>query len=181
MVGGGNSNHAIMTQNDSENVTESENSSYRARVQSGFKPYRYRLNKWIQRRMGRKPAYMVTRGGIEVHYFNFADTDTLPFDLETYRNTQIFMGNWANPWYVDVDGITEEYDNFAECEINDSSDIFGTEYVYPSQKWKTLANQKALAEMFTGRSINTDQLRKLLYVVIGGLVLIGLIVALGGG
>lgn len=168
-----------MTQSESETEPTNQNDSIRNRVQSGFKPMRVRALWWLQRRLNRKPAYRLTRNGVEVHWFNFSDTDTLPFDLETYRETQVFIGNWANPWKIDVDGITDEYDNFVECEINDSSDIFGTDYVYPSQKWKLLANQNALSEMFTGRSINTDQLRRLLYLNMGAILLVGAILIFG--
>lgn len=168
-----------MTDSTEENSGHNiENNS--VHLQKGFVPLRVRLKRWIQRRFNRKPAYRITRNGVVVKYFNFADTSTLPFDLETYRDTQIFIGSWANPWYVDIDSITDEYDDFTEQSVTKISDVFGGKHVYPSQRWKILSNQQVIQEMFEGRSLDQDQFKRLLYANLGGLVMIGLFLIFGG-
>lgn len=160
---------------DGDNIED--NSVY---LQKGFVPRRVRLKRWMQRRFNRKPAYRITRNGVVVKYFNFSDPQTLPFDLETYRDTQIFIGSWANPWKVDIDSITDAYPDFTEQEITEVSDVFEEKHVYPSQRWKVLANQQVIQEMFEGRSLNQDRVVRLLYATLGGLIMIGLFLIFGG-
>lgn len=168
-----------MTDSTGENDGDNENIT-RVYQQRGFLPRRVRIKRWWQRRFNRKPAYRITRNGVVVRYFNFSDTDSLPFDLETYQDTQIFIGSWANPWYVDIDSIEKAYPDFTKQETTEVSDVFGEKHVYPSQRWKMLANQHALQEMFEGRTLNNETIQRLLYAVLGGLVLIGLFLIFGG-
>lgn len=172
-----------MTQNDETKSSESENSdtnALRKGIQKGFHPIRYRLHKFFHKTFSRKPAYMVKKNGIEVRYFDFNDTDTLPFDPETYSETQLFIGSWANPWYVDIDEIKEQYDDFTEETVTKVDDVFSKKHIYPSQRWKMLANQNVLSEMFIGRSLRQQRVIRLLYAVLGGIVVLGLITVFGG-
>lgn len=168
-----------MTQPDTEkNPAETQNSiSQKSNGRIGIKN---RINKFIHRLFGRKPAYRITRNGVEVKYFDLDDTDSLPFDKETYRNTQIFIGKWSNPWFIDIDNIEDEYPNFAEQDITQISDIFSEKYVYPSQRWKLLANQNVLKDMFVGGMMNEQQLKRLMYIVLAGIGFIALLLVFGG-
>lgn len=149
-------------------------------TQTGFHPIRYRLNKFFHRCFSRKPAYRIQPTGIEVRYFNFDKTETLPFDMDTYNETQLFIGSWANPWYVDFDAIEDNYDDFTKEEITKVDDVFGEQYIYPSQKWKTLANQNVLSEMFVGKTRRQERVIRLLYAVLGGLILLAILTIFGG-
>lgn len=149
-------------------------------TQSGFHPIRYRLNRFFHRCFSRKPAYRIRPNGIEVRYFNFDNPETLPFDKDTYNETQIFIGKWANPWYVDFEAIEEQYDNFTEDTITTVDDVFEKQHIYPSQRWKTLANQNVLSEMFVGRSVRQERVIRLLYAVLGAIAILFILTVFGG-
>lgn len=176
MVGRGNSNYTIMTQSsDSDNSKSDENNT-----QNGKISRRYRLHQFFHTLFNRKPAYMITRTGIEVKWFDFSNPQTLPFDTDTYNDTQIFIGDWANPWYVDVDAIEDQYDDFTKAEITTVNDVFKKKHIYPSQRWKTLANQNVLSEMFIGRTMRQERVVRLLYAVCGGLLILAILILFGG-
>lgn len=168
-----------MTPPETENTPDTPKNNT-SRLQRGFIPIRNRVNRFIQRVFKRKPAYLITETGIETHYFNFAKDETLPFDTETYADTQIFIGNWANPWYFDIAEIENEYENFSEKDITKIEDIFEKEYVYPSQRWKLLANQNVLRDMFVGGAIDDARIMRLLYALLAGVGLLGILVVFGG-
>lgn len=143
-------------------------------------PIKVRIDRFFQGLFGRKPAYRITKHGVEIEYFDFSDTDNLPFDLETYQDTQIFIQDYANPWYFDLDSIEENYPNFTEEEVTKVSDVFAEKHVYPSQRWKLLANQNVLRDMFVGGAFNDQRIMRLLYLIGGGVGLL-LLIILGGG
>lgn len=168
-----------MTENAKSQSAESENNS-NSPIPYVSKPLTHRINRWVQSRFNRKPAYRITKHGIEVEYLDFTDTEKLPFDLETYRETQLFIGSYANPWRVDIDSIEEAYPDFTEQKISNIQDVFAKRHVYPSQRWKLLANQNALRDMFVGGAIDDQRILRLLYLAIVGIGFIAILLLFGG-
>ena len=124
----------------------------------------------------RKPAFLIKRNGIEIHFFNFANTDALPFDKNTYQDTQIFIGDWANPWYVDIDSIEEQYDEFSYNESLDN--LIEEKHVTPSQTYKTYMGQRLLADMIMGAGFDEEKIVRILYAI-GGAVAFILLLLIG--
>jgi len=172
-----------MTDSTVENSAEStldDNINPLTNLAAVSAPWRHRVHAWINRRFGRKPAYLITKHGIETHWFDFSDTGNLPFDRDTYRDTQLFIGNWANPWYVDIESIKDAYPDFTEQNITTIENVFTDKHVYPSQRWKLLANQSVLRDMFVGGGFDEQRIMRLLYALCAGVGFIAILLLFGG-
>lgn len=124
--------------------------------------------------LNRKPCYRIHENGVEVRYFNFANPDKLPFDVNTYGNCQVFIGSWANPVYVDIQSFAEEYEEYDP----DKHSLEG-QHIIPSQRYKLYMAQGVLSDSFSTATMKTDML---LYAILGvGLLsFITLIVTIAG-
>lgn len=78
----------------------------------------------FRRSINQKPAYVIGKNGIRVEWHDFSDPTSLPFDRDTFENSNLFLGDYANPWSVDFDSIAEEYGEEKDIE---KESLFGNE------------------------------------------------------
>lgn len=141
---------------------------------------RYKIKTALLGIVNKKPAFRIHRNGVDVKYFNLSDTKNLPFDRDTYNDTQVFIGKWSNPWYFDIDKIEDAYPNFEEENITKIEDVFSKKHVWPSQRWKLLANQDVLNQMFVGGALSSERIVRLLYLIAAGIGFVGILILFGG-
>jgi len=134
-----------------------------------------KLKDGFSRSVNRKPAYRITENGIEVDYFNFDNPKSLPFDIETYNDCNLFLGDYANPWHVDLDAIESEYEEFGSGDP--ITDLVEKKHVMPSQKYKTYMNQNVLQSTFSFGGLEFERLKYIAYMILGG-VAINLVITL---
>lgn len=133
-----------------------------------------RLKIWINGVLNKKPVYNITQNGIKREFYNLKDTKNLPFDPDTYEDTQLFIGhNYANPWYVDIESIEKQYDIYEYNHTLDS--LIEQKHVIPSQRYKRLMIDDTISNTF---SPNRQNLQRLQQIVIAIAVGVGFLVML---
>lgn len=159
----------MTSENDSNNSQSEDNSSSRLPSMPEWRPTLPPFKVWLKekflRTANKKPAYRITQDGIARDWFNFNKTETLPFDKDTYRKTQLFLGDYANPWYVNLEGIKEEYDEFGHDEP--ITNLIEANHVIPSQKYKNYMNQTVLNDTFQAGGLRSERIRYILYATLG--------------
>lgn len=125
----------------------------------------FKIKDGFNRSFDRRPAYIVTGSGVRVEWHDFTNPSELPFDLETYEETQIFLGDYANPWHVQLEQIEKEYSEFGSDEP--IKNLVSNKHVIPSQKYKVYMNQTVLKDTFRGGGLNTDRIKMVLYGILG--------------
>lgn len=135
---------------------------------------KFKTKMFVYSLMGKSPTYHITENNIIVKWHNLDNIDNLPFDLDTYEETQLFLGHtYANPWKPDIEKIDEIYD---EYDYEDPiTDLIEKKHIIPSQRYKTLMNQNSLVETFTPSQNNLNRLQTLLYLISAGVGLLVLI------
>jgi len=132
----------------------------------------FKSRKAFESMRNRYPAYRLTSEGIEVHWFDFSNTDDLPFDLDTYYKCQLFIGDWANPFTVDIESINDEFEELDYDKLQKGVHELKGEHVTPSQKYKTYMYQNTLSGIF---SIQGENHQKILYALYANLGVLGLL------
>lgn len=125
------------------------------------------LMKFYHSLLNRKPVYRLTETGMQVEYYSFSDTSELPFDVNTYQNSQLFLGDYANPWNVEVEQILEEYPE-ADGNISEK-ELVENDYIIPSQKYKAYMKQKVYSDMFSESVLGDLPVMRILYIMSAGI------------
>lgn len=141
-----------------------------------FNESRWKFKKAVSKIFNKQPVYKITQNGIEVHFFDINNEQNLPFDKETYRETQLFIGDWSNPWYVDIESIKDSYPDFTEQEITNLTDIFSEKHIYPSQKYKQYMNQRVISDMYNSVHMPVDKLVRLMYICLAGIGIVAFLI-----
>jgi len=129
-----------------------------------FEKQRHKLKDGFHRSIGQKPAYIVNQSGVEVRWFDFSDPGALPFDPDTYNDSQLFLGSWANPWHVDLDAIEREYSRY---EYDDPiTDLIKKKHVIPSQAYKSYMNQRVVNYTFNLAAVDWDRIKYAVYATL---------------
>ena len=129
---------------------------------------RYKVKVFWNGLWGKSPTFHIKENDIEVRFHNLSDYKNLPFDLDTYETTQLFIGNnYSNPWNPDIDSIEKMYNEYSyDDPIND---LIKKKHIIPSQRYKLLMNQDSLTDTFRPSSDNLSRMQTLLYVAIAGI------------
>jgi len=163
-------------------LSRANNSVRRAglRLQTKTMSYLQKIGFGIKRAIAafrnQKPVYRLGKNGIEVRFFDFSKYNTLPFDRDTYESNQILVGDWANPAYIEIEKIIDEFNKQYDEYTDESSNISG-KHIIPSQKYKTFMKQDILKQIFSATGMDMQKITWLLFAVIGleTLIILGII------
>lgn len=166
-------------ESDSNNPSRNQNSNVKnltSSIQLPTKPpFKNRINDFFGKLFNRKPVYIIKRNGVERQFYNLDKPETLPFDKNTFEETQIFIQDFANPWYVDFESIQEEYDFPNENTTLDN--LVSEKHIYPSQKFKDLNKQTVIRDMYRASNMDFEKINRLLYAI-GGMTAIILLLTI---
>jgi hypothetical protein len=106
----------------------------------------------------------ITKTGVK-YSFKPKSSDSEKLYEGHYDNVEFYLGEMANPVKLDVN--PEQYNKHSTVDVLENS--------ISTKKYKTFMEQEALERMFNVTGPKQEQIMKLLYATIAGIVVIGIL------